>query len=81
MGIAPTITVEAELASDSRTLFRLRVNGKVVGQSLTAVQAHVLVGDFLEQIVLPNQDRVWASHIAPNEINQDSNGSRRRELM
>ena len=55
MGVPPTIAVEAELAGDSRTMFRLRVNGKVVGEKLTAAQAHLLVGDFLERIALPNK--------------------------
>ena len=55
VGALPTIAVEAELAGDSRMMFRLRVNGKVVGEKLTAAQAHLLVGSFLERIVLPNK--------------------------
>ena len=53
MGVAAIISVEAELAGDSRTMFRLRINGTVVGERLTAAQAHLLVGDALERIVLP----------------------------
>jgi hypothetical protein len=55
MGVPATIAVEAESAGDSRTMFRLRVNGRVVGEKLTAAQAHLLVGDFLERIALPNK--------------------------
>jgi hypothetical protein len=53
VGVAAIISVEAELAGDSRTMFRLRINGTVVGERLTAAQAHLLVGDALERIVLP----------------------------
>jgi hypothetical protein len=53
MGVPAIISVEAELAGDSRTMFRLRINGTVVGERLTAAQAHLLVGDALERIVLP----------------------------
>jgi hypothetical protein len=38
----PTMAVEAELSDDPRTMFRLRINGKVIGESLTAAQAHLL---------------------------------------
>ena len=57
MGVPAIISVEAELAGDSRTMFRLRVNGKVIAEHLTAAQAHLLVGDALERIVLPNKSR------------------------
>jgi len=53
MGVPAIISVEAELAGASRTMFRLRINGTVVGERLTAAQAHLLVGDALERIVLP----------------------------
>ena len=61
MSVPATIGIEAELAGDSRTMFRLRVNGRIVGESLTAAQAHLLVGDVLERIVLPNKKGPWAS--------------------
>jgi len=57
MGVPATIAIEAELPGDSRTMFRLRVNGKIIGERLTAAQAHLLVGDVLERIVLPNKAR------------------------
>ncbi len=57
MGIPAMIAVEAETPDDSRTLFRLRINGRLVGENLTAAQAHLLVGDTLERIALPNRTR------------------------
>ena len=53
MGVPAIVAVEAETAGDSRTMFRLRINGKVIAEHLTAAQAHLLVGDALERIVLP----------------------------
>jgi hypothetical protein len=58
MGIPATIAVEAESAGDSRTMFRLRINGRLVGENLTAAQTHLLVGNVLERIALPNDARV-----------------------
>jgi hypothetical protein len=55
MRIPATIAVEAEVADDSTTMFRIRVNGKLAGESLTAVQAHLIVGNFLERIALPRR--------------------------
>jgi len=55
MGVPATVTVEAETADDSRTMFRLRINGRVIAEKLTAAQAHLLVGDALERIALPNK--------------------------
>ena len=49
------ILVELETPGDSRTLFRLLIDDKVVGHSLTAVQAHILVGEVLDRITLPRQ--------------------------
>lgn len=48
------IVVEAETPGDSTTMFRVLLNGKVVGQHLTAVQAHNIVGDILERVVFPD---------------------------
>jgi hypothetical protein len=50
MRVPAIIAIEAELA-DSRTMFRL--NGRVIAEHSTAAQAHLLVGDALERIVLP----------------------------
>jgi hypothetical protein len=47
------IVIELETPGDSRSLFRLRLDNKVVGEKLTAVQAHLLVGEILDRITLP----------------------------
>ena len=47
------IILELETPGDSRSLFRLRLDDKVVGENLTAVQAHLLVGEILDRITLP----------------------------
>jgi hypothetical protein len=47
------IVIELEAPGDSRSLFRLRLDDKVVGEYLTAVQAHLLVGEILDRITLP----------------------------
>jgi hypothetical protein len=49
------IVLELETPGDSRTLFRLSVGDNVVGESLTAVQAHILIGEVLDRIALPRQ--------------------------
>jgi hypothetical protein len=51
------IVVELETPGDSRTMFRLRTDDKVVGESLTAVHAHLLVGEILDRISIPRQSR------------------------
>jgi hypothetical protein len=40
------IVIELEIPRDSGSLFRLRLDNKVVGEHLTAVQTHLLVGGF-----------------------------------
>ncbi len=57
MNVPATIAIEAETVDDPWTMFRLRINGKVVGEDLTAVQTHLLVGEILERIVLPKKAR------------------------
>jgi hypothetical protein len=47
------IVIELETPGDSRSLFRLRLDNKVVGENLTAAQAHLLVGEILDRITLP----------------------------
>jgi hypothetical protein len=47
------ILVELETPGDSRTMFRLVIDDKAVGEGLTAVQAHILVGEVLDRITLP----------------------------
>ena len=47
------IVIELETPGDSRSLFRLRLDNKVVGENLTAAQAHLLVSEILDRITLP----------------------------
>ena len=47
------IVIELETPGDSRSLFRLRLDDKVGGENLTAVQAHLLVGEILDRMTLP----------------------------
>ena len=50
-----SIVVELETPGDSRTMFRLRIDDTVVADGLTAVQAHLLVGEVLDRITLPRR--------------------------
>jgi len=43
-----SILIETDAPGDSRTMFRLSVNGSNVAYKLTAAQAHLFVGDVLE---------------------------------
>jgi hypothetical protein len=47
------IVIETETPGDSRTMFRVRMNDLVIGQNLTAAQAHLIVGEVLDRITLP----------------------------
>jgi hypothetical protein len=38
---------------DSRTMFRLHVDAKLISEGLTAAQAHLLICEILERLVLP----------------------------
>ena len=51
------LVLEAEDAGNSRSLFRVTLNGKVIASALTAAQAHLIVGDALEAFVMPNSRR------------------------
>jgi hypothetical protein len=53
MALVRQIVIEAETPGDSRTMFRLRIDAKPIAEGLTAVQAHILVAEILERIVLP----------------------------
>jgi hypothetical protein len=52
------ICIQAETPGDSASLFRLLIDQKIVGESLTAAQAHLLVGEILGRVALPAQDKV-----------------------
>ena len=45
------VVVETESPGDLGTMFRLHIDSKQIGEGLTAVQAHILVGEILERIV------------------------------
>ena len=47
------IVIETDIPGDSRTMFRLRIDSTSIAEGLTAVQAHLLVGEILERIVVP----------------------------
>lgn len=47
------IIVELEIPGDSRSMFRLRLDDAIVGENLTAAQAHLLVGEILDRITIP----------------------------
>jgi hypothetical protein len=53
MSVPATILIETQAPGDSSTMFRLRIDGKIVGENLTAVQTHLLIGEILERVVLP----------------------------
>jgi hypothetical protein len=52
-GFRTKIIVEQESPGNPRTLFRVMMYGNVFAEGLTAAQAHVIVGDILETLVLP----------------------------
>ncbi len=47
------VVIELETPRDSRTMFRLLIDENLIAEGLTAAQAHILVGDILDRIVLP----------------------------
>ena len=49
------IVVELETPGDSRTMFRLGLDDKIVGENRTAVQTHLLVGEILDRISIPQR--------------------------
>jgi hypothetical protein len=51
------LVLEAEEAGNPRSLFRVTLNGRVIARSLTAAQAHLIVGDALEAFVMPSARR------------------------
>jgi hypothetical protein len=47
------VVIEAEAPGDSRTMFRLRIDENLIDEGLTAVQAHILVGEISDRIAVP----------------------------
>ena len=46
------IIIDMEVPDDHRSLFRVLIGDKLIAETLTAVQSHLLVGDILERLVL-----------------------------
>jgi hypothetical protein len=66
------IVVEAETPGDSRTMFRLRIDAKLIAEDLTTAQAHLLVGEILGRIALPKPLPVPPGHDAEQQPSSDS---------
>ena len=49
------IVLETEEPENPRSLFRVSVDGKMVADALNAAQAHLVVGDALEDFVAPGR--------------------------
>jgi hypothetical protein len=54
------IEIEGE-TPDEWSMFRLTLNGKLIAESLTAAQAHLLVGEIFEKALLPGKKTLQAS--------------------
>jgi hypothetical protein len=51
------IVIETETPGDSRTMFRVLMDRLVIGENLTAAQAHLIVGEVLDRITLPRPSK------------------------
>ncbi len=47
------IVIELESPGDTRSMFRLRIDDSAIAEDLTAVQAHILVGEIFDRITVP----------------------------
>jgi hypothetical protein len=54
-GLDMRIAIEPEALGDSRTMFRVLIDEKIIAEGLTSAQAHLLVGDILERLALPKE--------------------------
>ena len=68
MGMVRQIVIEAETPGDSRTMFRLRIDATRVAGDLTAVQAHILVGEILERIAVPKRAEADVATPSPSRL-------------
>jgi hypothetical protein len=48
------IEIEGDTADDW-SMFRLTLNGRLIAETLTAAQAHLLVGEIFEKALLPRK--------------------------
>lgn len=53
--VPKSISVVSESPQDSATMFSLFIDDLAVGRGLTAAQAHLLVGEILQRVVLPDR--------------------------
>jgi hypothetical protein len=51
------IVIEAETPGGSRTMFRVRMDDLVLGETLIAAQAHLIVGEVLDHITCRGRRR------------------------
>jgi hypothetical protein len=56
------IVIETETPGDSRTMFRVLMDRLVIGENLTAAQAHLIVGEVLDRITLPRPAKKHSEH-------------------
>ena len=49
------LVIEPETRGDSRSLFRLFFNHRLLAEQMTAAEVHGLVGDILEHAALPDR--------------------------
>jgi hypothetical protein len=56
------IVIEAETLGDSRTMFGVLMDRLVIGENLTAAQAHLVVGEVLDRITLPRPAKKHSEH-------------------
>ena len=61
------IVIDAETPGNSRTMFRLRMDASIIADGLTAVQAHVLVGEILERVALPKSSHPPADSLVAQQ--------------
>jgi hypothetical protein len=64
------VTIEAESPDDPNSLFRVQVDGELVGETLTAAQAHILLGEILEKAVLPVGSNQARRRPQPARVNE-----------
>jgi hypothetical protein len=74
------IVIEAETPGDSRSMFRLRMDASPIADGLTAVQAHLLVGEILERIALPKPSERAALAAESDAVAQEAAGDSPRAL-
>lgn len=58
------IIIETETPHDARTMFRVLLDGKLIGESLTAVQAQLVAAEIIERLVLPRRKGESALRLA-----------------